>query len=331
MCQYNHLSIKERENLLVLKKSNKSVTEIAKIMHRNKSTISRELKRNSEKDEYSCLKAHELYKERRKACKRHRLFENQALKTKVLELFLERQWSPEEISNRLKYEGSPFQVSYTTIYRAIYDHTLEPYPLSSGQRGIARCLRHKGRTRNKKGHEEKRGKFPMSHPIEDRPKEALERHIVGHIESDTVLGMLGGACLVTNVDMATRFLFASKIPKKQSKHVSECMIKLFGKMPKGLIKSITPDRGNEFKQHKTVTEELGVEFYFPPPHSPWYRGTNENTNGLLREYFPKGFDFSKVSDDEIQQIVLLLNTRPRKCLNWKTPFETFFKTSLHLT
>lgn len=331
MCHYKHLSIKERESLLIFVKSNKSITEIARLMGRSKSTISRELKRNSTENGYSCLHADEKYHQRRKSCKRHRLFENEQLKAKVLQLFLERQWSPEQISNRLKLEKSPFQVSYSTIYRAIYDHSLEPMPLGHGQRGLARQLRQKGRTRHVKGHEEKRGKFPLSHSINERPKEANERKVIGHIESDTVLGKANSECLLTNVDMATRFLIAKKVPKKRSAFVSECMIELFQDLPKGLIKSITPDRGNEFKQHAAVTEALGIEFYFPPAHAPWCRGTNENTNGLLREYFPKGFDFSRVSDDEVQHIILNLNTRPRKCLNWRTPFELFFHNVLHLT
>lgn len=331
MCPYKHLSINERESLLILIKSNKSITEISKVMGRSKSTISRELKRNSGENGYSCVQAQERYHERRKACKRHRLFENESLKAKVLELFQGRQWSPEQISHRLKLESSPFQLSYSTIYRGIYDHTLEPAPLPPGQRGLARLLRHKGRTRNTKDHEENRGRFPISHPIEDRPKEAEDRNVIGYIESDTVLGKAKTGCLLTNVDMATRFLFAKKIPAKRSDCVNQGFVELFRDFPKGFIKSFTPDQGNEFKKHALVTEALGVEFYFPPSHSPWFRGTNENTNGLLREYFPKGFDFSRVSDDEIQQIIFTLNTRPRKCLNWLTPFELFFHYSLHLT
>ena len=331
MCLYTHLTIEERECLLILLKNGKNITEISKLMGRSKSTISRELKRNSTPEGYSCLQADAKYHERRKQCRRHRLFENEAMKAKVLELFLERQWSPEQIANRLKIEGSSFQVSYSTIYRAIYDHTLEPAPLPRCQRGLARQLRHKGRTRHKKGHEENRGKFPVSHSIQERPQEADERKVIGYIESDTMLGKHASECLVTNVDMASRFLIAKKVPKKQSILVSNCMIEMFKEFPKGVIKSFTPDRGNEFKKHALVTKELGVEFYFPPAHAPWYRGSNENTNGLLREYFPKGFDFSRVTDDEIQQIVLTLNTRPRKCLNWKTPFELFFNKSLHLT
>lgn len=331
MCPYKHLTIEERESLLILIKSNKSITEISKVLGRSKSTISRELKRNSTEQGYSCVQAEEKYHERRKACKRHRLFENEGLKAKVLELFCERQWSPEQISNRLKLEKSSFQISYSTIYRGIADHSLEPAPLPSGQRGLARMLRHKGRTRHTKDHEENRGKFPISHTIEERPKEANERKVIGYIETDTVLGKAKTGCLVTNVDMATRFLFAKKVSAKNSDSVNQGIIELFRDFPKGLIKSFTPDQGNEFKKHALVTEALGIEFYFPPSHSPWYRGSNENTNGLLREYFPKHFDFSHVSDDEIQQIILNLNTRPRKCLNWMTPFELFFHKSLHLT
>ena len=240
MCPYKHLSIEERENLLILIKSNKSITEIAKTMGKNKSTISRELKRNDSEKGYSCVQAEEKYHNPRKARKRHRMFENEDLRAKVLELFKGRQWSPEQIANRLKLENSPFQVSYATIYRGIHDNTLESALLPHGQRGLARLLRHKGRTRRTKDHEENRGKYPISHSIEERPKEALERKVIGYIESDTVLRKSQTGCLVTNVDMATRFLFAKKASAKKSDLVNQCIIELFRDFPKGLIKSFTP-------------------------------------------------------------------------------------------
>lgn len=332
MRHYNHLSINERESLLILSNSGKNISQIAIILGRNKSTISRELKRNSINSNYSAVNADRLYHNRRLNSKRHKLLDNCTLKSKILKLFIDFQWSPEEISNRLKLENSNFHVSYNTIYRGIYDGTLEPIPLQHGQRGLARKLRHRGKTRHKKGQIETRGKIVISNPIELRPKEADKRQEIGHWESDTVAGKTGSECLVTNVDRKSRYLLAAKASTKSSEPVKEVMIELFKQLPANKLKTITSDRGKEFSRHSDVTNALnGVQFYFPQPHAPWLRGTNENTNGLLREYLPKGVDIRNYSDEQIAQIVFKLNTRPRKCLGWKSPYEVFFNKMLHLT
>lgn len=332
MCHYTHFTIKERECLLLMKKDNIPNEKIAKILGRSFSSVSRELKRNSINGEYSCVVAEEKYRERRQNCKRKRILDDPAVKEKVLELFLERQWSPEQISNRLKLEKSPIQISYSTIYRAIYDHSLEPVPLTRGKRGLARKLRHRGKTRHAGGYVEKRGKYPVSNRLCDRPKEAENRSVIGHFEADTVLGKLGSECLLTVVDRASRFLFAKKCISKKSDFINDAMIDLFKNLPREKFRSITPDRGNEFKKHAEVTQKLGgVPFYFPPPGSPWHRGTNENTNGLIREYLPKKFDMALLSDEDIADIVFKINSRPRKCLGWLSPFESFYNLLLHLT
>ncbi|MBR0262158.1 MAG: IS30 family transposase, partial [Selenomonadaceae bacterium] len=133
--------------------------------------------------------------------------------------------------------------------------------------------------------------------------------------------------LLTLVDRISRFLICEKLTRLGSKEVETAMIKALSGQP---LHSITPDRGREFQLHGNVTKELGVEFYFPPPHQPWQRGTNENTNGLLREYFPKGYDFNNVSEEQVQAVVKQLNRRPRKCLGYRTPAEVYFCILLHL-
>ena len=179
---------------------------------------------------------------------------------------------------------------------------------------------------------EKRGKYPVSNRLCDRPKEAENRAVIGHFEADTVLGKLGSECLLTVVDRASRFLFAKKCISKKSDFINDAMIDLFKNLPREKFRSITPDRGNEFKKHAEVTQKLGgVPFYFPPPGSPWHRGTNENTNGLIREYLPKKFDMALLSDEDIADIVFKINSRPRKCLGWLSPFESFYNLLLHLT
>lgn len=150
------------------------------------------------------------------------------------------------------------------------------------------------------------------------------------MEADTIVGKRGGACIVTMVDMTSRFLLGGKATKKDSDSVKEVMLCVLNSLPSRKKKTITPDRGKEFACHEEITQETGIEFYFPRPHSPWDRGTNENTNGLLREYIPKSTDIDALSEEEIAAFFDKLNKRPRKCLGWKTPFEVFYNKVLHL-
>ena len=169
---------------------------------------------------------------------------------------------------------------------------------SHGNRGAIRKLRHRGKSRHTKDYEERRGKIQISNDISQRPIGATKRSRRGHWEGDTVVGKKGKACLVTLVDRKTRFLVGGKASHKTAANVNVVIIQSLKDNP---VKSITPDRGKEFANHKEVTEALDqVQFYFPLPHHPWQRGTNENTNGLLREYFPKGVDITNVSEEYIQ-------------------------------
>ena len=324
---YKHLSITEREKILIYLTQSLSLCRIAKLLGRSKSTISRELARNP--SEYLPSKAQARYKRRRKKCRPHKLLENPELFALVKTLFLDRHWSPEQIANRLKLEDYPIQISYKTIYRAIYASMFDTpeQKRSTGNRGARKYLRHKGRPRRPKGYVSNRGKIPISNELKERPVQANERSRFGDWEADTIVGFNHKTGLLTLVDRLSRFLICEKLTRLGSKEVETAMIKALSGQP---LHSITPDRGREFQLHGNVTKELGVEFYFPPPHHPWERGTNENTNGLLREYFPKGFDFNNVSEEELQRVVEQLNRRPRKCLGYRTPAEVYFSTMLHL-
>ena len=212
---YKHITIEERENLLRLLSEGKKIREIAKKIGRAASTISRELKRNTkQKEKYSPSKAQFRYCQRRKRCGRKRKLTEAETKKSVQHLFLDLQWSPEQISNRLKMEKNKIQVSFSTIYRSIYLGDLETKKLSHGGRGVARKLRHRGKTRHKKGEEDRRGKIRISHLIEERPKEALDRSEIGHWEADTVLGKTSSSCMLTLTDRKSRFLLGKKIPRK---------------------------------------------------------------------------------------------------------------------
>jgi IS30 family transposase len=189
-------------------------------------------------------------------------------------LFLAEQWSPEQIANRLKVEGRA-GISHNTIYRAIYAGLFDTpeQKRSKGNRGTVRRLRHRGKTRHTKGMTEHRGKIVVNNRIHDRPPEASERCEIGHWEVDTVAGKGGSACVITMVDMSSRFLRAGKIDKLCSDLTAGKMIELFSELPVSRRKSVTTDRGKEFAKHAEVTAALGgLQFYFSDPHSPWQRG-----------------------------------------------------------
>ncbi|WP_251421691.1 IS30 family transposase, partial [Lactococcus muris] len=175
------------------------------------------------------------------------------------------------------------------------------------------------------------GKIPISHTIHERPESANQRLEIGHWEADTVAGKTGGSCLVTLTDRKSRYLLAGKIDKKLSELVKDKMIELFQTIEKTKVKTVTPDRGKEFSKHPEITEQLHIPFYFTDPHAPWQRGTNENTNGLIREYLPKTYSMDEVPSETIDKYIEKLNLRPKKVLGWKTPYEIFFEEVLHLT
>ena len=326
MNHYHHLTLFERENLLLLKAKGYSITAIAEKLGRNKGTISRELRRNASDGEYMPVTAQQQYQKRRVACRPRKRLDNGNILEHVKHKLLECQWSPEEIAGRIRAEYGQCVISTTTIYRAIYNGMLNAPKGSTAN--IVRKLRHKGKRRRKRSAEEKRGKIKISHDITERPSGAEDRSELGHWEADTVVGKQGKACLVTLVDRKSRYLLCGKADGKNAQAVSKTMIDL---LLGAKALSVTPDRGKEFAKHAEVTEYLGgLPFYFPQPHQPWQRGTNENTNGLLREYLPKGKDITDIPDDYIQEKVIMLNLRPRKCLDYKTPYEVHFSKALHL-
>lgn len=335
MSHYKHLSIEERENLYLLKNQGLSIRKIAEKMCRAPSTISRELKRGvRQKAAYRPSEAQSRYVRRRKHCGRKRLMAQAEYQAKVCPLIEQQQWSPEQIANRLKLEGNKIQISYPTIYRAIHSGMFDP----KGNHGFVRkkdkysyFLREKGKKR-KKNFDKRQSHYSDAPHISQRPRQANERSCIGHWEADTVAGKKGSACVLTLTDRRSRFLLAAKVERKTAESVSEKILQLLGRFPAERVLSITPDRGSEFANYTQVSSRLHqVEFYFPSPYSPWQRGTNENANGLLREYLPKYQDISPVSDDMIAAFVDRLNLRPRKCLGWRSPFEVFFDSVLHLT
>ena len=222
MSHYKHFTTKEREKILFFLAQEKTISFIAKELQRDKSSVSREIKRNTNTEGiYSPSYAQKQYEIRRRKCGRKPLLLNADINKTVQFLFLQYQWSPEQISFRLKHEKNPIQISYATIYRGIYRGFLEEGKLSPGQRGVARKLRHKGKTRNKNGCIETRGKIKISHHISERPEQANQRERIGDWEADTVAGVTGKACLVTLVDRKSRYLLCEKVAKKDSISVKQ--------------------------------------------------------------------------------------------------------------
>ena len=324
MSHYKHFTIDERENILAFMSEGLSVSEIARRLGRNKSSVSREINRNCVyKKCYRPSKAQDRYLKNRKRCRRHKKLENPVLKEKVRFLFEENQWSPEQIANRIGLECGRKIVSYSTIYRAIYCGLF-----NRGTRQAKVKLRHKGKRRRINGSEERRGKIVVKRELGERPPEANNRERIGDWEGDTVLGRRSRSCLATLVDRKSRYLLCKKCPDRKSHNIRDAIIHLLDWQP---AYTVTPDRGKEFARYEEVEAAISVEFFFPKPGHPWERGTNENTNGLLREYFPKRSDIDIISDEEVQCAVDKINLRPRKILGWKTPFEVYHGVSLHLT
>ena len=327
MRHHTHLTLEEREEIMCRHRQHETITAIADALKRHKSTISRELSRNmctkgSAGEFYRASTAQRRYERRRLACRRPAILDDPAVLSLVASKILEEQWSPEQIEGRLRLEGGP-AATVSTVYRGISSGRLDG---KLGGRKAACRLRRKGRGR-KGGREERRGKIKVSHEISERPAAADSRSELGHWESDTVAGREGGACLLTLVDRKSGLLVGGKQPRKRAEQTGKAMVRALKGQP---CLSVTLDRGKEFAGHAAVTEATGAECYFALPHHPWQRGTNENTNGLLREYFPKGKSIDDVRASEVQEVYDKLNRRPRKRLGYRTPLEVHYGMALQL-
>lgn len=323
MSHYRHFTIDERESLLVYLSQGKKNCEIARLMNRSPSTISREIRRNAEsRTRYSALQAQKAYEQRRKRCVRKYKLAEPSCAEKVSEL-LANAWSPEQISNRLKYETNVIQISTCTIYRGL------EHGLLNGE--LRKKLRIKGRRRHGGRKKSKCGHLDIEYTIHDRPKSVEGRQIIGHWESDTVRGAKWTGCIATHVERTSRYAVLCKIPDRTADAFTQATVTAFLTIPKRKRRSFTTDHGKEFANHREILQLLNCKVYFADPHAPWQRGTNENFNGLLRQFFPKRTSFAEVTQEDVEAIAKMLNHRPRKCLGWKTPEEVFLHKALHLT
>ena len=232
---------------------------------------------------------------------------------------LHQEWSPEQISDRLVIDGSDMSISPGTIYRFVRND-------KTNGGVLYRKLRHGLKKKRKRyGSSDKRGQIPDKRMIDARPGYVDKRNTFGHWESDSMVGRNHKSYIATHVERKSRYLVAVKLDSKSATDYNKATLRKLRKIPTELIKTMTVDNGKEFAEFKTLEKELKTRVYFAHPYSSWERGTNENTNGLLRQYFPKGTDFNLVSQKEIDKVVNKLNNRPRKCLGYRTPAEVFFK------
>ncbi len=312
MGYYTQLTQEERYHISVLCKEGFSKTEIAKRVTRHLSTISRELNRNTGKKGYRSKQAHKKALERRHTSRKAIKFTN-----KVRQLVNEKireQLSPDQISGRLNKSG--IQISHERIYQYLLDDKR-----SGGL--LYKNLRHSHRKRKKRyGSREKRGQIPNRVSIDKRPKIVDARKRIGDWEADTIIGRNHKGAMVTLVERKSKYTIVRKIDRKTSWSVNSAISGLTEGIEDRFI-TVTVDNGREFTGHEELTSKLGVDVYFAHPYHSWERGLNENTNGLIRQYFPKKTDFREISDKEVLHVQHLLNNRPRKTLDYLTPFEVF--------
>lgn len=325
---YKHITVEEREEIMVGRREGKSIRAMAREIGRSPSTVKRELDRNSKDGRwYRASTAQRRSDARRLRCRRRRLLDDPALRSLVQSRILLEQWSPEQVAGRIALELGRRAVSGSTIRRAIARRELDTPGLRRTARGLGGRLRHRGKRRRRGGEEERRGKFPVPHELSERPAAADSRSRAGDWEADTVVGRGGGACLVTLVDRRDGFLAGGLAASHTKAAVADVEVAALSGQP---ALTVTPDRGKEFADWARVAEATGAEFYFCSPHHPWEKGTVENTNGLVREYFPKGTDFALVADDRVGEVYDRINRRPRKRLGWRTPWEVHYSEALHL-
>jgi transposase, IS30 family len=319
---YQHLSEKERYVISHLQYEY-SIREIARRLGRSHSTISREFKRAKQRHPWTTYYydwSHPLALERRQKASHFRRQNNLRLVAYV-ESRLRLDWSPEEIANRIRIDypdDEHMRISHETIYRWVY--------LDSSVDGT--LYQHLRRKRKKRRKQRRYGTGRLfladRAGIEQRPDIVATRQRFGDWEGDTVQGKPGTGCLATMVERKSRYLVAVKLENKKAATLTEQCIKAFGPIPRVMRQTLTVDNGSEFANFKKLEKKTRLTVYFADPYAAWQRGANENSNGLLRQYFPKGIDFNGTDENDVAEAVKRLNNRPRKCLEYRTPHEVFW-------
>jgi transposase, IS30 family len=316
---YQHLNEIERGMIQALREHGVSQSAIAERLGRHKSTVSRELRRNARTSAYKAHLAQKQYRERRERCRAPKKLGYQPLWECLIDK-IGRGWTPEVVAGRLPldYPWDPcMRISHETIYQAIYkDKRLHFLIKSLPQRRPKRRKRGQGKSR--------RGpSIPNRTGIQARPEIADKRGRHGDWEGDLVLGSKQSGAILTLVDRKARHLKARKVLSKNADEVAQAVVDVFQDTPISWVKTITFDNGTEFAHHQEMASHLPVDIYFADPYASYQRGTNENTNGLIRRYLPKGTSFENLTQHQLDIIVEEINNRPKKCLGYRTPNEVF--------
>lgn len=314
------LTLDERETISRGIASGHSLRSISRELGRCPSTISREVSRNGGLERYRAALAEKAFLKRSKRPKPLLLRENEVLRSEVARL-LEADWSPEQIAGWLKKtscDGKQMCVSHETIYKSLFIQTRGLF-----REEIKKHLRTKRMFRHAKSHKvSARGQIVDAISIRERPAEIEDRAVPGHWEGDLIIGSNNSA-IATVVERQSRFTVLCKVDSRKAQAVVESLTEQMKRLPQNVLRSLTWDRGQEMSAHKKFTMATDMTVYFCDPSSPWQRGSNENTNGLLRQYFPKGKGMAMYTQSQLDEIANKLNTRPRKTLGFKTPAEVF--------
>jgi len=318
MKKYNQLSQKERDLIDILSRKGESCTTIGKKLKRDKSTIAWELKRNCS-SLYHCYLAHranQRAKERRSQAVHRERLKNPLVRAYVLAK-LKEDWSPEQIAGRIGIDHPGLRISHEAIYQYIYakDTSNSKELIASLKRSHCK-RRHKGLYRH-----QKKTKIPNRVSIEKRPAQVEARKQFGHWETDSLVSRKSKAALNSLVERKSRWLCLSGLRQKSAQCTARAVIRHLKDLPSKARLTLTLDNGTENTKHELITRKTDIKCYFAHPYRSWERGTNENTNGLIRYYLPKGTDFSTITKKQLKFIEKRLNNRPRKCLGFKTPNE----------
>ena len=327
MSPRQRLTYEDRAYIAALSDSGASCAAIAAKIGVSPSTVSRELARNGGRGKYDPRTAEKRARINSRRPKARKIDSSPRLRKKVVE-YLMRMYSPREIAERLKVDfpdDESMRLSHEAVYQAIY---VQGKGSLRQELAVEQALRRGGSRRKPRSKlpPRPRGKsWVHGCEISARPPEAEDRAVPGHWEGDLVVGSDHRSCLVTLVERKTRFLVARRLDAHDTKTVVDLLIEMAGSVPEGIrsaaCRSLTWDQGCEMADHARFTRATGFKVYFCDPHSPWQKGTNENTNGLIRQFFPKGTNFTKVTDEEVSRMQDLMNIRPRETLNWMNPSE----------
>jgi IS30 family transposase len=267
--------------------------------------------------EYKPHLAQRYYEKRRQASKAPYRLEGDAWLREYVRKKLQQYWSPEQICGRIQKEHRT-DISVITIYNWIYRDR------DAGGEFYKHLRQSHRRRRKRRVGEDRRGQMPGRRMIDERPDVVNERQRIGDWEGDTIEGRKGSGIIATHVERKARYTVAVKVADKSADSVTKATLEAMGKLPPAKVRTMTFDNGKEFAGFKELECGLGMRSYFARPYHSWERGTNENTNGLLRQFFPKGMDFGAVLETDVDRALELLNNRPRKCLNYRTPTEVFW-------